>query len=406
MLVTVVKNEISATSDKLVSKLQREIQYLKSLLSLRRKGGIESVERELHSLREENAHLRELSTHLSLEEVHQLRQENKQLKLQLQHLSRDFPHNSSALGFEDPGNRGESQPSSTLEVMSTPDYRQNLTENKQFEGDFYDLLSRKETDIKQTLAEIRKKELKIAGLNLQQKAVSEGRCPVCTLKVPCNHYRTQSDLPARSSFAAPQFEDKSVILNISGIGDLTTDRIESLSVRHSRFPGLVGKKETHRRALSYRYRGNSSSNAVPGKLLELQEAKQRKKALKAAEQKLSLLEKLERYREAKLKAEVEKLEEEKKLEEMENRKNKEKEEKRQKYLIQQKEKLMIYETKRREKEAKEREFAVLEERKRRKSEVRAAREREAKKRLIEEYKKKKRLIEGLESDQVQDLGET
>ena len=401
--MTAAKNEISATSDKLVSKLQREIQYLKSLLTLRNKGGAEVIERELWSLREENEQLRQISTQLSLEEVQQLREENKRLKLQLQHVGKDLPHNSSFAVLESE-DRGESQPSSSLEVMSTPDYRPNLAENPDQDTDIYEILTRQGTDIKSTLAQIRRKELRAAGLNLQRRAVAEGRCPICTLKVPCSHYQTRAELPERPAAG----EERSVILNIAGLGEIQQGREtrESMSVRHSRFPGIPKAEDTHqRRALSYRYRGSSNTSAMPGRLIELKEARSRKKALKVAERKLSLLEKLEQFREAKLRAEVEKLEMEKQAEALQVQKDREREEKRQAYLQRQKEKLRLYESQRREKEAEDRKQAMLEESRRKRAELKAIKAREAKKRLIEEYKRKKRLIEGLESDQVQELGE-
>ena len=346
--------------------------------------------------------MRQISTQLSLEEVQVLREENKRLKLQLQQVAKELPRNSSFAGLESE-DRGESQPSSALEVMSTPDYRPNAGESR--DTDIYEILTRQGTDIKATLTQIRRKELRAAGLNLQRRAIAEGRCPICTLRVPCGHYQTRAELPER---LAGGEEERSVILNIAGMGEMQQGREtrELLSVRNSRFPGISKGDDTHqRRALSYRYRGSSNTNAMPGRLIDLKEAHSRKKALKAAEKKLSLLEKLEQYRETKLRAEVEKLELEKQAEEQQAQRDREREEKRLSYLQKQKEKLRLFEVQRREKEAEERKQTTLEESRRKRAEAKAIKAREAKKRLIEEYKRKKRLIEGLESDQVQELGE-
>jgi len=62
-MVRVEKNTISATNDKLVSKLQREINYLRDILHMRKQGGdgIKEIQNRLIILQEENAKLRELT---------------------------------------------------------------------------------------------------------------------------------------------------------------------------------------------------------------------------------------------------------------------------------------------------------------------------------------------------------
>lgn len=69
-------------------KLQREIQHLKSLLSIRNRGrGVEELQKQLWQLKEENQKLKSVGKHLSVEEVENLKQENKKLRLELQQMT-------------------------------------------------------------------------------------------------------------------------------------------------------------------------------------------------------------------------------------------------------------------------------------------------------------------------------
>ena len=83
MRLKLSKNEINAQDDQLVKKLQREIQHLRDLLQMRRKGGDkQSLEQQVFRLRAENDRLREIA--LSIEEVERLKQENKQMRIEMQ----------------------------------------------------------------------------------------------------------------------------------------------------------------------------------------------------------------------------------------------------------------------------------------------------------------------------------
>lgn len=54
----VKRNEINAKDDALVQKLQREVQYLKELLQMRKGGATGAVSQQLYILRDENERLR------------------------------------------------------------------------------------------------------------------------------------------------------------------------------------------------------------------------------------------------------------------------------------------------------------------------------------------------------------
>jgi hypothetical protein len=80
------KNEVSALSSEIVTKLQKEISHLKSLLGLRNKGGIEELQKKIENLTQENKVLKRRATLLTVDEVEKLRFENKILRLELQNL--------------------------------------------------------------------------------------------------------------------------------------------------------------------------------------------------------------------------------------------------------------------------------------------------------------------------------
>lgn len=52
------KNEINAKDDVLIQKLQKEVQHLKELLQLRRKGNVTDISHQLYMLKDENQRLR------------------------------------------------------------------------------------------------------------------------------------------------------------------------------------------------------------------------------------------------------------------------------------------------------------------------------------------------------------
>ena len=88
VLIRVKKNAISATNDRLVVKLQREIQHLKDILQLRKQGagGLAEIQQRLWTLTMENQKLREMNQGLSSQEVERLIMENKNMKVEMQKL--------------------------------------------------------------------------------------------------------------------------------------------------------------------------------------------------------------------------------------------------------------------------------------------------------------------------------
>jgi hypothetical protein len=61
-MVSVKKNEVSATNDKLVQKLLREVQHLREILNIKKRGGsLQEVNEKLWVLKEENEKLKEIT---------------------------------------------------------------------------------------------------------------------------------------------------------------------------------------------------------------------------------------------------------------------------------------------------------------------------------------------------------
>ena len=116
VMVKIKKNEVSATNDQLITKLQREIQHLKTLLNLKRKGGIQELEQKIWMLTEENHKLKSIKETFTAEEVEKLKQENKKLRIELQ----QFGLQGSIEGFYTQGNEDFSPISSTPNKISTP----------------------------------------------------------------------------------------------------------------------------------------------------------------------------------------------------------------------------------------------------------------------------------------------
>jgi hypothetical protein len=81
IMVKVSANQVNAADDALVLKLQREVQHLKEILNLNRKGGVLDVHQQLLSLKEENHRLQGLAGRV--EAVEKLKHENKTLRLEL-----------------------------------------------------------------------------------------------------------------------------------------------------------------------------------------------------------------------------------------------------------------------------------------------------------------------------------
>jgi hypothetical protein len=84
IMVKVQANTVSAADDALVSKLQKEVQHLKDILNLNRKGGVLDVHQQLLVLKEENSRLKTQAA--KVDAVERLKHENKVMRIELQEL--------------------------------------------------------------------------------------------------------------------------------------------------------------------------------------------------------------------------------------------------------------------------------------------------------------------------------
>lgn len=74
-------NQVSAADDALVLKLQKEIQHLKDILNLKRKGGAQDLHQQLLVLKEENSKLRDIV--IKQGDTDRLREENFRMRHEL-----------------------------------------------------------------------------------------------------------------------------------------------------------------------------------------------------------------------------------------------------------------------------------------------------------------------------------
>ncbi|CAD8100499.1 unnamed protein product [Paramecium primaurelia] len=88
-------NQINATDQELVNKLLKEIDYLKQLLNMKRKGlNSNDMHFKLMKIQEENERLRQAN--LSVNEVEKLMQENRKMREELQKLQSQSHENSES----------------------------------------------------------------------------------------------------------------------------------------------------------------------------------------------------------------------------------------------------------------------------------------------------------------------
>lgn len=371
VMVKIKKNEISATNDQLVAKLQREIQHLKSMLSLNKKGGLQDISQQLLALKEENERLKKITKNLTVEEVESLKQENKKLRLELQNF-RDKGESEDSFFVT------ESKPSSSNKSTKLPSARDVLASIDPG------------TNIQSTLEMWKKKEMEEAVVNMKVKITQEGRCPVCTLKIPCKHYANFEDVPRvvtpARNVSLPPFPKKSNNENF----------IKEPEPRNISFES--SKK------LSYRTRAKNAYTEESAALSELKEEQQKRMRLKETESKLIKLSKIEAYREEKLKKELEKLEKEKEKEEEDALREQIREMNRRKYIESQKKKLEDFQ-RTKDQEMKEiRSKMKKEQDLQKKQEMKKLKYIEEQRKKIAEYQAKKKMLEEVTMEQIDDLG--
>jgi hypothetical protein len=258
-MVKVQANQVSAADDALVLKLQREVQHLKDILNLNRKGGVLEVHQQLLVLKEENHRLKDIAT--TVHTVEKLKAENKSLRLELQQVKvQGYSDAFRQVGFTPGLLDSSTDQGKPLALMSEHDaqvhtlddsgYHQKkqeagffMTETEDFGGVMRDRNSPLNSALKGSLMQKpaqqiatdrnrvtnsqfqntnysngqmgqsgggpnpiqqsehdkRISEIKKKAANLKGSLATNGRCPKCTLKPPCKHYDSLEALNGAST---------------------------------------------------------------------------------------------------------------------------------------------------------------------------------------------------------------
>jgi len=268
-MVRAKANKISGSDDALVKRLQREVQHLRDILNIRRKGGQGELAEQLLLLKVENNKLKEKN--LSMKDVENIMQENKNIKVHLQKLMSNNTHdnfhndnnepidvgdqNSNFFMTEYNMNNGwnqgeniksaeqyEEEPSkqdilfkknfaSPISIESSSMNKENYVLDKDmmnslssFKKTNHNGFSPRETDNtanemfpslypKPALSTLLEKRLspptstktssninkfQLNSSYLKDNLSKSGRCPICTLPIPCKHYESMEQVPVVS----------------------------------------------------------------------------------------------------------------------------------------------------------------------------------------------------------------
>ena len=252
----------------MLKKLHTDISKLKNILRHKQGGG--TLHDEVLLLKKETERLKEnLNEQTTLEDLEKLIRKNKNLKI----------------------------------------YLQNLMERPLADHDIElpDSISLLQKALVATEDLIKKKKVSLIDQELKAKLLADGRCTICTLKLPCKH--NNSALSSLHNFSEQNStESRKIYSNLNSRNNSTKTRIKTGKIK-----SFISK------------------TPIP-----------ERKFIENTEKKIKLLTKIESYREKKVLQEIEKAEIEKKIEEEEKEKKKFHELKRKKYLENNKKKLEIY----------------------------------------------------------------
>jgi hypothetical protein len=259
VMVKVKKNEISATNDVVITKLQKEIQHLKTLLNLKRKGGLQELEQRIWRLTEENQKLKTIHHNVTIEEVERLKEENKRLRIELQNI----------------GTQGNSD---GFFVMRYDESQKPETDKG---SDYKSSYSRSSS---------RKPFKESAGQAIRRP------CDDCGKSGPCEH-------------SSPMPKAKLTQKSQSGLGFSQNYRSGASSLVNSVTP--THKSPDLPKRMNMRYRVNNVVVDNPAVNDEIKEAEARKKELRSIQARLNKIAEIEIYRKEQFRKELRNLEENK-----------------------------------------------------------------------------------------------
>jgi len=192
--ITAQPNEINASDDALVKKLQQELQYMKDLLQLKRKGGISDLHRQLLLLQHENDKLRDM--HLDNEQVEKLKMENKMMRLELQKVKDTgsvLHDNDSVSNMQMTASHIQEKTYDRTNTRNTPD--STCTEPPNKRSHVKSCVSAEPgMDYSRQIQNRRLEERGQEVERLRRTMGKMGRCPICTLPIPCKHYKTSEEM--------------------------------------------------------------------------------------------------------------------------------------------------------------------------------------------------------------------
>lgn len=241
---------------------------------------------------------------------------------------------------------------------------------------FEETLGVKAIEIQKALEELKASEIKVKVSELKSKLPYMGRCPICTLRLPCKHYNSISEVPKQS-------EGES-ITPLTKNGFKVTDYLPKLT------------PESNKRGFNVRYQGKTAYYDF--------DIIRRHTSL-PNEKRLKHLETIESYREEKLKKEIQKIHKIKDEEKQEKLKAKLAEKQRKNYLDKQKEKLKDYQETLPLRKEKILELLKAENFKKQKDENLRKKYLDKQKARLFEYYEQKNMMKNISNQKVQDLEE-
>lgn len=236
----------------------------------------------------------------------------------------------------------------------------------------------KEKDIQHALDELRRNEIKLKVKELKAKLPNIGRCNICTLRVPCKHYKKSSEIPRESNLGANSAEES------QKIPFDVTQYLPNIT------PNAYHRGFTVRsrgRATEYNLDFTKTNGSLPN------------------EKRLKDLEKIESYKEEKLRKEIEKISAIKKEEELKKAQQQKIEEMKKKYLEKQKIKIEEYKKNLSLRDEEMTEIIEAEKEKIRKKEEKKRIYYEKLRRKIEEYHENKKILKQISKHRVKELVE-
>lgn len=362
--ITVKVNEINAVDKQMLVKLKQEVEFLKSLLY---KGNhpkeLQNMHQQLINLQAENEQLKSIT---AIQEVENLKQENKVLRIELQQLKgpgselinchRDISRVCTSQGLSDTNEemRGtnieffkENQIKMPSTAKETNKIHIVIPETAKLNNARLDksnaVLSLKGlgqininqiplTEIKQILEQHKQSEITTNAALMQEGLVQKGRCPLCTLVLPCKHYKNPEEMEnwknkSLCTSAQKQHSPLEKYLRIETpknnvtVVDTCEMKNQNDGLQSASIPKAIKTtndwfiKRRQDTSVRIRIRDNSTQHTrgpINQSLREASENKKRNEEVKKATEKLKVLKKIEQFKERQLKTSMDILLEQKK----------------------------------------------------------------------------------------------